>query len=230
QAPLAGPLAWCQLSAQGLRFTTEESLSLQARVYLMADLFREYEFAEAEPVVIGLNLGAVLECLRILDRKLGVMSMPPSLYIQYHEESSSLMLTLIEGIAHTMCEIATLDNGLPADHGSAGVRQKVVVMHVCVAEQSFKLTVRNADCGCEMDFKAEAISRFEADSDVRESYRFSHLQSVSRALHAAETACLRVMGDGELNVMMKLSDSSKNGFVEYFLAPLSDENDADVFG
>lgn len=65
---------------------------------------------------------------------------------------------------------------------------------------------------------------------MSESYRYSHLQAVSRALHAADEACLRVMGDGELNVMMRLTEAAKSGFVEYYLAPLAESNEDDVFG
>lgn len=257
QAPLAGPLAWCQLSEQGLRFTTEEATSLQARVYLLPDMFREFAYAEAEPTLIGLNLGCVLECLRILDGKGGALSQPPSLFLQYNEESSCLKLTLVEGIALTTCEISSIDNGLPSDHGGASVRQacrivlkaetlrdglaelewgesnqrdKVVMLRVSASERTLKLTVRNADCGCEMSFPPDALTKLDAESDVRESYLFAHLQAVSRALHSAEEACLRVMGDGELNVMMRLSEGGKQGFVEYFLVPLNDENDEDGFG
>ncbi|KAG8463173.1 hypothetical protein KFE25_011170 [Diacronema lutheri] len=256
QAPLAGPLAWCQLSEQGLRFTTEESTSLQARVYLMADMFREYAYAEAEPALIGLNLGVVLECLRILDGKGGALSQPPSLFVRYQEESACLRLTLVEGIALTTCEISTLDNGLPSDHGGASVRQscrlvlkaetlrdglaelewgeanqrdKVVQLRVGAAARTLTLTVRNADCGCEMTFPADAMAKADVERDVDESYSFAHLQAVSRALHSAEEACVRVMDNGELNVMMRLNEGGKQGFVEYFLAPLDVDLDDEGF-
>lgn len=203
QAVLTGPLAWCQLSREGLRFTTEESTSLQARVYLMADVFREYTYAETEPTLIGINLGALLECLRILDGKGGALSQPPSLFVAYHEEAASLRLTLIEGIALTTCEITTVDNGTPTDHGTASVRQvcrivlradalrdglaelewgesnqrdKVVVLSVSAGERSLKLTVRNADCGCEMAFPPEALTKVRRASERRASRRAARMR------------------------------------------------------
>lgn len=257
QAPLSGPTAWCQLTVKGMRFTTEEASSLQARVYLPPDLFREYAYAETEPTLLGINLGCVLECLRILDGRGAALSQPPCLFMQYHEESACLKLTLVEGIALTTCEIATVENGVPSDHGGASVRQscrivlraetlrdglaelewgeanqkdKVVVLRVSAAERTLRLTVRNADCGCEMCFPPDALAKLEAEADVRESYALHHLQAVARALHSAEEACLRVMGDGELNVMLRLGEGGKTGFVEYFLSPLTDETDEDGFG
>jgi hypothetical protein len=252
QAPLSGPLAWCQLSAQGLRFTTEESTSLQARVYITAEMFREYEYAEEEDTFIGLNLGVMLECLRILDHKGGALSQPPSLFVEYREETESLRLRLIEGIALTTCEIATLDNGRPTEHSAASVqracrivmradilreglaelewgdtnqRDKVVVLSVSASERTLKLTVRNSDCGCEMAFPPDTLSRIECEDDVRESYRYGHLHAVARALALAEEACLRVMGDGGLSVMLRMSDGQKTGYTEYTLLPLADEED-----
>lgn len=259
---LSGPMAWCQISPKGLRFTTEESASVQSRVYLPDDLFREYKYLEVEPTTFSINLGATMECLRILDGHRGSgLGSPPSLYIGYDDTEATLSLTLIEGSVVTECEISTFDQGSPKVHGMGSTAQscrvvlradalreglqeldwgdanhkdKTIGLSVQTKDSTLRFTVRNADCGCEMAFPVEAVTRFDASTDVSEAYRFSALQAISRALAAADEACLRVMHEGALSIMLRLSDGNKTGFVEYFVSPLLDLEDMEgndaVFG
>lgn len=258
---LNGPIAWCQVSPSGLRFTTEESHDVQARVYLQKDLFREYEYAETDAYSFALNLGATMECLRILDGRGAALAQPPSLHVRFSDETGALSLTLIEGLAVTECEIATMDHGEPSERGGAAVaqacrivlradvlrealaelewgdanhRDKAVALAVSGAQRELCLTVRNTDSGCEVRLPAESLSKVEIPPDqaVAETYKYSHLQAIARALGSAEEACLRVLDGGELNVMMRLAEGGKTGYVEYYITPLAtdgaDDDDYDA--
>jgi len=258
QQILSGPLAWCELSKEGIRFWTQDTQSIMATTHLDKAFFREYAYDDDERIAFSINLGVVLECLRVLDGSRGSMlSQPPSLHMRFVEEKASLCLMLAEGSAITNCEIATVDGGseppvtagtserwsarvvMSADRlrdslqelewGDPNQKDKVVTLAVSSAARELRLTVRNADCGCEINFPSSALVSMEAENDASEQFRFTHLQAVSRALAGLEQVCLRVMNDGMLRAQLRYNDGSQAGFIEYHIAPLEQEDPFEPF-
>ena len=102
-----GPIAWCSVSEEGLVFSVELAQTMRASARLSRALFTEWRLndeAGSQGFGFGVNLGTLVECLRILSGK-----DENTLRISYNAASTKLRLTLVEGGAVTECDLGTLD-------------------------------------------------------------------------------------------------------------------------
>lgn len=103
------------VTAAGMRFTVEESSSLQAKSFLREDVFHQFSCREKN-VQFQVNISAVLDCLSIFGASLNTalqMCYPPSgdkLILMYVKTAHvSLSNRLEEGGVLTDCAINTFD-------------------------------------------------------------------------------------------------------------------------
>ena len=229
----ASALAWCQISNDGLTLTVNEAKSLQAAAYLKRGLFHEFKFTDGPDLAFGLNLASLVECLRILSTGGSALDKPATLELSYADETSCLMLTLVDGGAVTQCKLHTMDiepivpvalaveppppvrivfrsdvlrDGLQElDWGGDGSaqREKRVTLRVLTSPPQLSFTVSSVDLGCEMEYPAESLIFFEAAHAVAQDYRFSLLHLMLKCIKESEEACLRLDYQGLLHLMCK---------------------------
>ena len=102
-----GPIAWCSVSEEGLVFSVQLANTMRASARLSRALFTEWRLSDeagSQGFGFGVNLGTLVECLRILSGK-----DENTLRISYNAASTKLRLTLVEGGAVTECDLGTLD-------------------------------------------------------------------------------------------------------------------------
>jgi len=235
-----GPICWCQVSEHGINFTVNEAKSLQASAYMKRGLFHEWQLAEAhystseehEPLQFGLNLSTLVECLRILGGGgSGGLDKPATLQLSFREETSCLMLTLVDGTAVTQCMLHTMDVE-PAEPilmdshtpvriviksdalhdgiaelewgGDTGAQKdKRLCLRVALDPPQLSLTVSSVDLGCEMAYPPESLVHFEAAEELEFDYRFSLVHLALRSIRESDETCLKIDSQGLLYLMCK---------------------------
>lgn len=114
------PQALVRLSEEGLRFSVEDSRSLQAHAFLDNTLFSSFSFAGGsdEVVSFSITLSALMEVLGIYNPAYGqaftsnsnnVLRLGGTLRITYKELGSSLDLILEENNVLTKCSLTTYE-------------------------------------------------------------------------------------------------------------------------
>jgi len=240
-----GPMAWCEVCSSGLSFTVNEAKSLQASAYIKSELFSTWNLASEhsgsnpqESLGFGINLGTLVECLRILSGGGGPLDKAATLELRYRADLSCLMLTLVEGSAVTECKLHTLSMD-PVDFvrmddetpvrivlksdvlreglselewgGDAGSQKdKRVTVRVGLQPAQLSLTVSSVDLGCEMVFPPESLVQFEATSEVEFDYRFALVHMALRSIRDSEETMLIIGQQGLLKFMLKFRSDATN--------------------
>ena len=121
-----GPVGWCSVSEEGLVFSVQLANTMRASARLSRALFTVWKLSDeagqtgSQGLGFGVNLGTLVECLRILGGR-----DENTLRISYNAVSCKLRLTLLEGDSVTECDLGTLDTVLTCTctlHRSRAVR------------------------------------------------------------------------------------------------------------
>jgi len=263
----SGPLAWCEVTDKGVTFTVNEAKSLQASTQIKRELFHGWRLASEhegeqpqERLQFGLNLGTLVECLRILSGGGGLLDKPATLQLCYRADTACLLLVLVEGSAVTQCKLQTMSmdpiqfvgmegfcpvrillksealrEGLAElEWGGDAAQQKDkrLSLRVELEPAHLSLTVRQTSLGCEMVYPLESLVQFEASEPVEHDYRFALVRMALRSLSSSDETSIVLGEHGVLQLTLKLkSEAAGNLFLKFLMFPLiDDEQDEGLFG
>ena len=250
-----GPLAWFEVSGEGIDITTVDRPTVQGTAHLGAGMFEEFE---VESIGFGVNLGHLITCVKLLGADMNRPDKLARMTLCYRvSHNPCLVLHLVEGNTVTECEVRTLEIEPPQprvlegdllarvvwkserlkeiigllEQGSidGAAKDRALRLQVGVAPPSLSLTVSSTAVGAEMSFPAQSLVKFAAEGPVDFSYHFSLVASALRSLKDAEEVLLRVSDDGTIHWMIKIMDMRDGShFVDFFLdSLLVDQLEAD---
>ena len=239
-----GPIAWCSVSEEGLVFSVQLANTMRASARLSRALFTEWRLSDeagSQGFGFGVNLGTLVECLRILSGK-----DENTLRISYNAGSTKLRLTLVEGGAVTECDLGTLDTEEIFPVTEEGCTARIVLESTLLSEAlsdfqfsadeknqrlrlrtglqppQLGLLVTSDDLGCEITYPPAALTSFDVSGDLEAEYSFSFVRMALRSLKESDQTCLRLREDGVLHlaVRIKADELATELFVNFLLTPL----------
>ena len=249
---MSGPSCWCDITVDGLTFSLVVANTLQASVVLPRTLFTTWAFrdegASQEAQGFGINLGILLECLRVLTG-----SEQQTLGLSFSSESSCLKLLMVEGAAVTECSVSTLvaeavgECAMPAaktasimieswrltealaDFGPDDKEHPRLRLRTSLQPPQLSLTVASSELGCEIVYPPQALVSFDVSGEFEAEYSFWLLRAALRACKESQSdrTCVRLGDDGMLHLSVRVPcDTVVAGlFVTFLMVPLAPEEE-----
>lgn len=245
-------VANCYLGERGLKVSVvNASKTLLAHAWLRRELFFEYHLAPGGGL-FGISLRTWMQCLQIFG--LGVRGSsaegPTRLQMQLESDGAPLVLLLQEGAdALTDCSIRTLVPDPPLNFSFATedvVVHLVVpspVLHEALAElvtagpsvtlepvvgatPGLRLCAEGVLGFCEFFIPRGSMDSFDSLPGCQFTYQAKLLDSAIRAQSIAKSTLLRIKRDGVMSLQFLIERAGLELFVEYFVAPEEQVDDA----
>lgn len=237
------------LSENGLKAIVEDAKYVQATVYVTKGCFTEFRLQSADEISIRVNLNVMCECLSIF------AGVDCSMKIIYKGDGAPLVFVLEqhgEDDLVTECSIKTknvqptLDFALNDECDSfnsiilrgadfAGLLNEInrsadkLEIYMSPTAPFFKVTslgVMQSDSTVEVARSSDMMLMFTCKAMCSVRYKMSHIRIPMKALNLATKVALRTDGSGLLSMqMMVLSEDTAQIYVEYFVTPLTDDED-----
>lgn len=237
------------LSENGLKAVVEDAKYVQASVYVTKACFTDYHLQSTEEVCIRVNLGVICECLSIF------AGVDCSMKIIYKGDGAPLVFVLEqhgEDDLVTECSIKTksvqpsLDFSLNDECNSfnsiilrgpdfaqllAEINRSADEMELYMSPTSpyFKIStlgVVQSDSTLQVAKSSDMMLMFACKAMCSVRYKMSHIRIPMKALALATKVAVRTDGSGLLSMqMMVLSEESAQIYVEYFVTPLTEDED-----
>tara|TARA_B110001452_G_scaffold251506_1_gene240619 strand:- start:821 stop:1732 length:912 start_codon:yes stop_codon:yes gene_type:complete len=244
-------LGWCTVHADGITFSVAAANTLRGTVTLPRALFSRWnlknEGASQEGLGFGVNLGILLECMRIFTG-----NEQQTLNMSYNGDEACLLLTMVEGNAVTDCRVSTLDvEEIEAVTNPHGSRARIVLdskrlgdalqdfhsvsddkenprlrLRINLQPPQVSLAVASSELGCEVVYPPPALISFQASGELEYEYSFTLLRAALRSLKESDQTCLQVGDEGLLHLLVRISqeETAADTFVEFLVAPLAAED------
>ncbi|PRP85865.1 hypothetical protein PROFUN_06139 [Planoprotostelium fungivorum] len=236
-----GQMATLSISANGLKFTVEESNSFQGNAFLQQELFQEYHFSSKHEQ-FKINFSLLLDCLNIYGSGASFVS----LQIGYRGYGHPLLLLLEQGGATTHCGLSTLDSEQLNNFNFRGhnIVNKVIMeapflkeafdeldwsstnATITLSPNDFRLSTAGASGSCQVDYPhdSEVFESFECKSHQTNTYKLALLSPAIKALSIAQKTQMRLNEIGLLSFQHMIENEDKNiSFVDFFVAPLEED-------
>jgi len=238
-----GQIATVTLTSAGIKFTVEESKSLQGTAFLEADFFQEYKLNTAEEEIeqFRINLGIMMDCLSIYGS--GASGFV-ALQMAYAGYGNQLLLMLEEQGVVTNCSLKTLEAEELAHFNFRGaqISNKIIMeaeylkdafneldwsstevtLLISPDPPHFRLTTSGPSGSCQVDYPkdSEVFEAFECDVLSSNTYKLSNLHPAVKALSLSAKTQLRVNELGVLSLQHLIKNEDKNmSFVDFFIKP-----------
>lgn len=237
------------LSDNGLKAVVEDAKYVQASVYVTKGCFTDYQLQSTEEVSIRVHLGVICECLSIF------AGVDCSMKIIYKGEGAPLVFVLEqhgEDDLVTECSIKTknaqptLDFALDDECASfnsiilrgpdfAQLLSEInrsadeLELYMSPTVPYFKIStlgVVQSDSTLQVAKSSDMMLMFACKQMCSVRYKMSHIRIPMKAIGLATKVAVRTDGSGLLSMqMMVLSEENAQIYVEYFVTPLTEEED-----
>lgn len=237
------------LSANGLKAVVEDAKYVQAAVYMTKACFTEYRLQSTDEVSIRVNLAVICECLSIFT------GVDCSMKIIYKGDGAPLVFVLEQhgdDDLITECSIKTktaqpsLDFSLDDECNSfnsiilrgpdfANLLNEInrsadeLELYMSPTAPYFKITtlgVVQSDSTLEVARSSDMVLMFACKAMCSVRYKMSHIRIPMRALALASKVAVRTDGSGLLSMqMMVMSEENAQIYVEYYVTPLTEDDD-----
>ncbi|KAJ3120954.1 ssDNA endodeoxyribonuclease [Nowakowskiella sp. JEL0407] len=246
---------YCMVNAEGLRFITHESNTLQLTAYLKKDLFREYNFKDE--VSFGIDLHTLLECITIFGNVSNSSSnnvwggKTQTIRIQFPIDDA-LALTIEENGVITDCKIKTqeapeffsLNESLTETPFLAkliinsswlksafseldGTAERFTVL-VSPNAPYFRISVKSVVGDAQIDYPkdTDVFETFTCDEVCSNSYKYSTMLFALRALQVSTKTYIRINQRGFLSMQFMVPvTDSQVSFIDFIIVPLLNDEE-----
>lgn len=237
------------LSDNGLKAVVEDAKYVQASVYVTKGCFTDFQLQSTDEVTIRVNLAVICECLSIF------AGANCSMKIIYKGDGAPLVFVLEqhgEDDLVTECSIKTksvhptLDLSLDDECASfnsiilrgpdfaqllSEINRSADELEIYMSPTApyFKIStlgVVQSDSTLQVAKSSDMMLMFACKAMCSVRYKMSHIRIPMKALGLATKVAVRTDGSGLLSMqMMVLSEENAQIYVEYFVTPLTEEED-----
>jgi len=236
-------IATIKITKTGIKFTVEQSRTLQGNAFLQEALFQEYNYhGESVSEEFGITLSVLLECLNIF----GTSPSFPALQIAYKGYGHPLLLMLEENDVLTDCGLRTIEveqtdypvfnlrateiftkiiiksESLRDAFNELDWSNSTVILKVSPSAPNFRLSTSGTGASCQVDYfqESEVFESFECKQAQSFEYKLKLLQPCIKALAVSKKTQVRINTDGLLSLQhMIQTEDGQLSFVDFFIVP-----------
>ncbi|GAB5593276.1 checkpoint clamp complex protein Rad1 [Umbelopsis nana] len=228
----------CTIDPEVMTFVAQDMHSIKATVYMRREHFSRYKFTGSdEPPRFTIGSEALVGCLGIIASNVNDAckmkgenrdAVEICMLKTMEPEDEVIGLTMGQDVSWLQATLMKSD-WLKDALSDLDSTCESVTFHVSPNDQFFRLSANGESGEWNMEYPArsDAFLEFQAEAEVKFSYRYAHIALCKKALEISEHVSLRTDPYGYLGLLFSVETSSKEAYVEFIIAPL-DEDEVDA--
>ncbi|CAO3692725.1 unnamed protein product [Umbelopsis ramanniana] len=232
----------CEIDSEVLTFVSQDMHSIKASAYMKREHFSQYRFTSSDDAPrFTVGSDALIGCLGII-----ASNQDDGCKMKYAGEGAVFEIRGVNREAMEICKLKTLEPeeeyiGLNLGDNVSWLQATLmksdwfkdalsdldstcesVTFHISPDDQFFRLSANGESGEWNMEYPAQsdAFLEFHAETEVKFSYRYSHLALCKKALEISEHVSLRTDPYGYLGLLFSVETSSRTTYIEFVIAPL----------
>eukprot|EP00048_Salpingoeca_helianthica_P000965 m.45460 g.45460 ORF g.45460 m.45460 type:complete len:284 (+) comp11015_c0_seq2:46-897(+) len=232
----------CTFTESGVKFTVDQAGCVQARAFLQASLFEDYQCTtdDADLTEFRVNFNVFLECLNMFG---GLF--PVSLIMKYAGYGHPVLLTLEQQGVVIDCTIKTLEPSAPAEidirataipsniimksawlaevFTGLDTTSETITFHLAPDKPFFRIMTHGQAGSMQVDCpkNSDVVESFTCEKTLIFKYKLKLLKPSEHALAASTKISIRVNAWGTLSMqfMLNIEGFDESIFIEFLCLP-----------
>ncbi|KAJ2958384.1 hypothetical protein NQZ79_g6005 [Umbelopsis isabellina] len=232
----------CTIDPQVITFVAQDMHSIKATAYMRREHFSRYRYTGSDddpPPQFTVGSDALIGCLSIIASNSNdackVKYAGEGAVLEFRGENKDAVEICMLKTMEPEVEVIGLTTGQDVDWLQATLMKSdwlqdalsdldstcdSVTFHVSPNDQFFRLSANGESGEWNMEYPADsdAFLEFQAETEVKFSYRYSHIALCKKALEISENVSLRTDPYGFLGMLFSVETSSKEAYVEFIVS------------